>query len=200
MTILVGYPINRRAKAVLSLAGMLARSSGEDLLVCTVIPAPWMPGLSRADQGYRSHTEESAGVAVAQARADLPPDVPTKFTTVDARSVPSGILQAAQQHQARMIAVGSSTAGQFGQIRLEQRRRAAAAQLPFRLHLPPGASGPGRQAPAGDRRLHRRRKSGALLGAARSLAHRFGAAFRLASSASSSPRPKRPCSTPRGRG
>ncbi len=60
MTILVGYPINRRAKAVLSLAGMLARSSGEDLLVCTVIPAPWMPGLSRADEGYRSYIEESA--------------------------------------------------------------------------------------------------------------------------------------------
>ena len=57
MTILVGYPINRRAKAVLSLAGMLARSSGEDLLVCTVIPAPWMPGLSRADEGYRSYIE-----------------------------------------------------------------------------------------------------------------------------------------------
>ena len=34
MTILVGYPTNRRAK-VLSLAGMLARSSGEDVVVCT---------------------------------------------------------------------------------------------------------------------------------------------------------------------
>ena len=76
MTILVGYPIKRRAKAVLSLAGMLARSSGEDLLVCAVIPAPWMPGLSRADQGYRSYIDESADGAVAQARADLPPTCP----------------------------------------------------------------------------------------------------------------------------
>ena len=33
MTILVGYPINRRAKAVLSMAEMLARSSGEELVV-----------------------------------------------------------------------------------------------------------------------------------------------------------------------
>ena len=76
MTILVGYPINRRAKAVLSLAGMLARSSGEDLLVCTVIPAPWMPGLSRADEGYRSYIDESAESALAQARADLPRTYP----------------------------------------------------------------------------------------------------------------------------
>ena len=58
MTILVGYPLKRRAKAVLSLAGMLARTSGEDLMVCVVIPAPWMPGLSRADQGYRAYIDE----------------------------------------------------------------------------------------------------------------------------------------------
>ena len=79
MTILVGYPINRRAKAVLSLAAMLARSSGEDLLVCTVIPAPWMPGLSRADEGYRSYIEESAEVAWVSrddlTRLDMHPEI-----------------------------------------------------------------------------------------------------------------------------
>ena len=58
---------------------MLARSSGEDLVVCTVVPAPWMPGLSRADEGYRSYIDESADSALAQARADLPTDVPAKF-------------------------------------------------------------------------------------------------------------------------
>lgn len=118
MTILVGYPINRRAKAVLSMAGVLARSSGEELVVCTIIPAPWMPGLSRADQGYRSYIDDSANAALAEARADLPPDVPAKFTTVDARSAPSGLVEAAQKHAASIIAVGSSDAGQFGYITL----------------------------------------------------------------------------------
>ena len=52
MTILVGYPPNKRRKAVLSLASMLARSGGENLVVCTVVPAPWLPGLVREDAAY----------------------------------------------------------------------------------------------------------------------------------------------------
>jgi hypothetical protein len=47
MTIVVGYPTNRRAKAVLSLAGMLARSSGEDVVVCAVVWNPEVPGMVR---------------------------------------------------------------------------------------------------------------------------------------------------------
>jgi hypothetical protein len=49
MTIVVGYPTNRRAKAVLSLAGMIARSSGEDVVVCTVILDPRVPGAMRTE-------------------------------------------------------------------------------------------------------------------------------------------------------
>jgi hypothetical protein len=47
MTILVGFPPKGRGKAVLSLAAMLSRSSGEPLVVCTVVPAPVVPRLSR---------------------------------------------------------------------------------------------------------------------------------------------------------
>jgi hypothetical protein len=53
-TILVGYPTNRRAKAVLSVAGMLARSSGEDVVVCTAIRDPRVPGITREDTAFRS--------------------------------------------------------------------------------------------------------------------------------------------------
>ena len=56
MTILVGYPTNRRAKAVLSLAGMLARSSGEDVVVCIVAVDPRIPGVAR-DPGFRSYVD-----------------------------------------------------------------------------------------------------------------------------------------------
>jgi nucleotide-binding universal stress UspA family protein len=182
MTILVGYPINRRAKAVLSMAGVLARSSGEELVVCTIIPAPWMPGLSRADQGYRSYIDDSANAALAQARADLPPDVPAKFTTADARSAPSGLVEAAQNHEASIIAVGSSDAGQFGYITLSS----VADRL---LHSSPI---PVAVAPRGFRALGGKfdrvtvaytgsEQSDVLLGAAAVLARRLGAPMRLAS-------------------
>ena len=182
MTILVGYPINRRAKAVLSLAGMLARSSGEDLLVCTVVPAPWMPGLSRADEGYRSYIDESADSALAQARADLPTDVSAKFTTVYARSAPSGLLEAAEQHEASMIAVGSAAAGQFGYIGVEQRRRPVAAQFPDSGRLGPrGFRAKGGKVGRVTLAYTGGKQSGALLRAAETLAGKLGAELRLAS-------------------
>ena len=182
MTILVGYPINRRAKAVLSLAGMLARSSGEDLLVCTVIPAPWMPGLSRADEGYRSYIEESAEVAVAQARADLPSDVSAKFTTVHARSAPSGVLEAAQQHEASMIAVGSASAGQFGYIGLSSVAERLLHSSPIPVALAPrGFRAKGGKVGRVTLAYTGGKQSGALLGAAHTVAGKLSAELRLAS-------------------
>jgi nucleotide-binding universal stress UspA family protein len=182
MTILVGYPINRRAKAVLSMAGVLARSSGEELVVCTIIPAPWMPGLSRADQGYRSYIDDSANAALAEARADLPPDVPAKFTTVDARSAPSGLVEAAQKHAASIIAVGSSDAGQFGYITLSS----VADRLLHSSPIPVAVAPRGFRAQGG--KFARvtvaytgSEQSDVLLGAAAVLARGFGAPMRLAS-------------------
>jgi nucleotide-binding universal stress UspA family protein len=182
MTILVGYPINRRAKAVLSLAGMLARSSGEDLIVCTVIPAPWMPGLSRADQGYRSYIDDLADGALAQARADLPADVPARFTTVNSRSAPSGLVEAAEQHQASMVAVGSSAAGQFGYITLSSVADRLLHSSPIPVAVAPrGFRAVGGKVGRVTLAFTGSEQSGVLLGAAETLADRFGAGLRLAS-------------------
>ena len=108
MTILVGYPTNRRAKAVLSLAGMLARSNGEDIVVCTAAPEPWVPGIAREDAGFRAYIDDLVDNAQAQARDDMPKDVSVQFTTIHARSTPTGLLAAAEQHNASMIVVGSA--------------------------------------------------------------------------------------------
>ena len=51
MTLLIGYAPDGRAGAVLHLAGMLARSAQEDLVVCAVVPSPW-PG-----EPAQSHSE-----------------------------------------------------------------------------------------------------------------------------------------------
>ena len=44
MTIVVGIAPEERGRAALHLAAMLARSTGDDLVVCTVVPAPWLAG------------------------------------------------------------------------------------------------------------------------------------------------------------
>lgn len=182
MTILVGYPLKRRAKAVLSLAGMLARTSGEDLMVCVVIPAPWMPGMSRADQGYRAYIDELVDTAMAQAREDMPADVTVQYTTVQAKSAPGGLIDAAKQHDASVIVVGSSDSGQFGYISLSS----VADRLLHSSHVPVAVATRGFRAVGGKiKRITLAytggEQSSLLLASARVLAAQYGCELRLAS-------------------
>jgi nucleotide-binding universal stress UspA family protein len=118
MTIIVGYAADERGDAALHLGVMLARSSGEDLLVTCVVPAPWVPGMARIDAEYRSALNERADGALNQARRDIAPDVPAEFVRHSARSAPVGLLELAERHAADLIVLGSSSAGAFGHIAL----------------------------------------------------------------------------------
>ena len=50
MTLVVGFAPDGRGRGVLHLSAMLARSTGDDLVVCAVIPAPWPPSPARVDE------------------------------------------------------------------------------------------------------------------------------------------------------
>ena len=71
MSILAGYPPEGRDRAVLNLAAMLARSAGDDLLVCTVVPAPWFPSPARIDAEYQAYLDDVAATLV-HAALDAP--------------------------------------------------------------------------------------------------------------------------------
>ncbi|WP_432875973.1 universal stress protein [Kribbella sp. CA-245084] len=118
MTMIVGYASDERGKAALHLAGMLARSAGDDLIVCTVVPAPWVPGMARVDAEYQDFLAQSADQALERARSFLPTDVPATYVRHSARSAPAGLLEMAEQNDARLIVLGSSSAGVFGHIAL----------------------------------------------------------------------------------
>ncbi len=116
MTIVVGYPPDGRDRAVTSLAAMLARTTGEDLVVCVVVPAPWIPGVARIDAEYQAYLDDAARRALDQAGADLPSDIRSAYTMHRARSAPSGLLEVAAEHDATLIVLGSSTSGMLGHI------------------------------------------------------------------------------------
>lgn len=118
MTMIVGYAPEERGKAALHLAGMLARSSGDDLVVGSVVPAPWVPGMARIDAEYQAYLDGTADEALEVARGNLPDDVPARFVRHSARSAPAGLLELAKQYDANTIVLGSSSAGMFGHIAL----------------------------------------------------------------------------------
>jgi nucleotide-binding universal stress UspA family protein len=118
VTIVVGFAPDGHGRAVLHLAGMLARSSNDDLLVCAVVPASWFPSEARVDAEYRAEIEGVANDALDHARARLPSDLPATFLLHHARSVPAGLLEVAEQHEASVIVTGSAAAAGTGLVSL----------------------------------------------------------------------------------
>jgi nucleotide-binding universal stress UspA family protein len=118
MTMVVGYPPDGRGKGALHLGGMLARSGGDDLVVACVVPAPWAPGMARIDSEYRKYLDDAADAALDEARSNAPADVPVTFVRHSARSVPVGLLELADARSARLLVLGSSSAGAFGHVSL----------------------------------------------------------------------------------
>lgn len=118
MTMIVGFAPDGRGRAVLHLAGLLARSAEDDLVVTCVVPAPWSPGMARIDAEYREYLEVAADEALAVARAHAPHGVATSYVRHGARSVPAGLLEVAEDRQARLIVLGSSSSGHFGHVSL----------------------------------------------------------------------------------
>ena len=118
MTMVVGIAPEGRGRAALHLAGMLARSGGEDVLLCAVVPLPWPPSPAKVDAEYRAYLVKTANEALEEARARLPEDVQATSLVHHARSAPAGLLEVAEQHDASLIVVGSSSAGVFGHVSL----------------------------------------------------------------------------------
>jgi nucleotide-binding universal stress UspA family protein len=181
MTLTVAYAPDERGKTALHLASMLARSFGDELVVCSVIPAPWVPGMARIDAEYRKELDEIADQALELARKNLPGDVSARFERHSARSAPAGLLEIAKQYDAYMIVVGTSSAGLFGHIslgsvtsRLLHSSPVAVALAPRGFRSQPGAKVK-RVTAAYDGSA-----SGLLLAAAR-VAARVGASLRIAS-------------------
>jgi nucleotide-binding universal stress UspA family protein len=116
MTVLVGLPGDERAAAAVHLGLMLARSLDEDLLVCTVVPPPWPPGMARVDAEYQEYLDRSAQETIEEARRLVPGDRSAAFVVARARSTSAGLLDVAREHGARLLVLGSSTAGVLGRV------------------------------------------------------------------------------------
>jgi nucleotide-binding universal stress UspA family protein len=137
MTIVAGYAPDERGKESVHLAAMLARSAGDDLVVTSVVPAPWVPGMARIDAEYREEMDRAADRALDRAKSVVPDDVPTSFVRHSARSAPTGLLEQAERHGANMLVLGSSSAGVFGHVVLGSVTDRLVHSSPITLALAP---------------------------------------------------------------
>jgi nucleotide-binding universal stress UspA family protein len=122
MTLVVGFPPRQDDRSAVELAATLARSSGQDLLLVTVVPAVWpTPVAGHTDREFEQWSQESGRRAVAEAGALLAehcPDVVARAVWAAGRSVPGALLAQAEEAAASMVVVGSGHDGAYGHVNL----------------------------------------------------------------------------------
>jgi len=118
MTIVVGCTPKESGNGALELAAMLARSTGEDIVVAVIVAAAWPPSTERVDADYRAYLAQRGEQSVAHAKAWMPADVTTTFVQRDAASIPTGLLEVAREHAASVLVLGSSESGGLGHVAL----------------------------------------------------------------------------------
>ncbi len=122
MTLLVGCSCYHDNRATLEYSAALARSASQDLLLVSVIPAPWpTPVAGHTDREYEAWSQETGRRSVDEALAlarEVCPDVKVQATAVPGRSVPATLTEQAQAAEAVMIVIGSGQDGPYGHVHL----------------------------------------------------------------------------------
>lgn len=115
MSIILGYVPDEHGKDALSLAGMLARSAGEPLVVLTAVRRPWPLPLSGPEA---EEMEEHARMRFEDARRILEEDIPVEHVIRRTRSVPAALLDLAAEREAGLLVLGSGRDGVLGTVAL----------------------------------------------------------------------------------
>jgi nucleotide-binding universal stress UspA family protein len=196
MTMLVAVAPDGRGRAVLHLGAMLARSAGDDLLLCAVVPVSWPPSPARVDAEYQQALDHAASDALEAARSRLPDDLAVATVVHRARSTPAGLLEVAEQREASLIVAGSSPSGGPGSVALGS----VTSRLLHSSPLPVALAPRGFRCPPDGRVLRVTAAFGGsgedLVVGAAGVAARVGASLRLASFAV---RPRAPFTVSIGR-
>lgn len=118
MTIIAGCAPRESDNAALELAAMLARSTGEDVVVAVVVAAAWPPSTERVDADYRAYLKQHGEQSLEQARTWMPADVKTQFVLHHSTSIPTGLLEVVKDHDASVLVLGSADSGGLGHVAL----------------------------------------------------------------------------------
>ncbi|WP_262851162.1 universal stress protein [Mumia quercus] len=120
MTVVAGIGPDGRGTHAVHLAGRIAASTGEDLLLCCVVSDAWGRGtaVSGPDADWRRHLEAMASDAVAEARDIPPPDVRVDAVVRTSRSVPRELVAESERVEASMLVVGSAGDALMGHVAL----------------------------------------------------------------------------------
>ncbi|MFT4085620.1 MAG: universal stress protein [Gordonia sp. (in: high G+C Gram-positive bacteria)] len=118
MTILASFSASRQASAPVELAVQIARTTGEPIVVAAVVERRMPKSVDPIEDEYIDFVTVRAERALHGAVDVLPESTGVTVETVQARSIPDGLMAAAGSHDASIVTLGSSSSGLLGRIAL----------------------------------------------------------------------------------
>nr|WP_255669292.1 universal stress protein [Aeromicrobium duanguangcaii] len=118
VSIVVGFGSDTRNAAPLELAAELSRTTGDELVLVSVVQDSWgsLRDFAGVDDEWRADVREQAEEAIATARKHLGPDIEPVPVTKTATSVPQALLDECIARRARVLVAGSASHGALGRI------------------------------------------------------------------------------------
>jgi nucleotide-binding universal stress UspA family protein len=118
MTIVAGFSSSRQGTAPLNLAAQISRWTGDKVVAAAIVERPWPAKDDPVEQEYLRHVTSQASRSLDRVVSQLPGDLDIPTVVHQSTSIPTGLLELAAAHNARIVVVGSSSSGLLGRVAL----------------------------------------------------------------------------------
>jgi nucleotide-binding universal stress UspA family protein len=118
MTILAGFSSSRQGAAPLNLAAQISRWTGDKVVAAAIVERPWPAKGDPIEEEYLRYVTSQASHAIDRVVSQLPEDLDIPTVVHQSTSIPTGLIELAAAHDARLVVVGSSSSGLLGRVGL----------------------------------------------------------------------------------
>ncbi|MEN0139351.1 MAG: universal stress protein [Rhodococcus sp. (in: high G+C Gram-positive bacteria)] len=118
MTIIAGFSASRQSSAPLHLATQLGRMTGEKVVAAAVVERGLPAGVDTIEDQFQRHIAGEAATSLERTIGTIRGGRDISMVIHHATSIPRGLMELADQHDASVVVVGSSSAGLLGRVAL----------------------------------------------------------------------------------
>ncbi|HET6735214.1 universal stress protein [Mycobacterium sp.] len=118
MTIIAGFSSSRQSTAPLNLAAQISRWTGDKVVAAAIVERPWPAKDDPVEGEYLRYITSAASQAIDRVVGQLPDDLDIPTVVHQSTSIPTGLMELVDAHDARLVVVGSSSSGLLGRVAL----------------------------------------------------------------------------------
>ncbi|MEN3320142.1 MAG: hypothetical protein V7643_3544 [Mycobacterium sp.] len=118
MTIIAGFSSSRQGTAPLNLAAQISRWTGDKVVAAAIVERPWPVKEDPIEDEYLRYVTSAAAQAIERVVNQLPRDLDIPTVVHQSTSIPTGLTELVEAHDARLVVVGSSSSGLLGRVAL----------------------------------------------------------------------------------